>query len=346
MNQRLFTTRRHARPQAGFTLVELMIAMILGLVVIAGITSVFLAGQQSFRTNHALSDVQDSSRIAFELMARDIRQAGFTGCGSDRIANVLSNGPSGTPVWWADSTNPVLGYSGGTTDPAVTSGTAVANRVAATDSIALIGATNLPVGITADNPGSAQFTLSAAAANLTTGDVIVVCDPDHASVTQTTNVSGTTVNHAASGTPGNCTASLSYPVACGSSGSTYQYSNNATLATLDPVDWYVGNNPDGGTSLYRISLVNVSGVPTPTAQEMVRNVTNMAVTYLQGGNSSFLSASSLGSVTLGTPSLAWTNVTAVHVVLTVESNFQRATVDYKPVTRTFAFTTTLRNRVQ
>ncbi|MGH8148337.1 MAG: PilW family protein, partial [Rhodanobacteraceae bacterium] len=85
----LSLARRHA---TGFTLVELMVAMVLGLIVIAGVTSVFLSGQQSFRTNGALADVQDSSRIAFELMARDIRQAGLTGCNStnDRIADILN----------------------------------------------------------------------------------------------------------------------------------------------------------------------------------------------------------------------------------------------------------------
>ena len=45
------------RPSAGFTLIELMIAMLLGLIVIAGVTSVFLATQRSYRTNEALGDV-------------------------------------------------------------------------------------------------------------------------------------------------------------------------------------------------------------------------------------------------------------------------------------------------
>ena len=60
------------RKQRGFSLVELMIALVLGLMVIGGVTSVFLSNKQSFRTNTALSQVQENSRIAFELMARDI----------------------------------------------------------------------------------------------------------------------------------------------------------------------------------------------------------------------------------------------------------------------------------
>ncbi|HET7222033.1 MAG TPA: prepilin-type N-terminal cleavage/methylation domain-containing protein, partial [Rhodanobacteraceae bacterium] len=84
---------RRTHRNRGFTLIELMIAMLLGLIVIAGVTSVFLAGQKSYRTNGALAEVEDGSRIAFELLARDIRQAGETGCdtSSGRITNVLKN---------------------------------------------------------------------------------------------------------------------------------------------------------------------------------------------------------------------------------------------------------------
>ena len=77
----------------GVTLIELMISMMLGLIVIGGVVSVVLAGKQSYRTNEALSQVQESARTAFELMARDIRQAGANGCGNnDRVANVLKPG--------------------------------------------------------------------------------------------------------------------------------------------------------------------------------------------------------------------------------------------------------------
>src|SRR5579859_2062961 len=79
------------RRAGGFTLVELMIAMLLGLIVIGGVVSIFAANQQSSYTNTALGEVESSSRAAFELMARDIRDAGLTGCGNNtRVANVVN----------------------------------------------------------------------------------------------------------------------------------------------------------------------------------------------------------------------------------------------------------------
>src|SRR3546814_11566616 len=94
-NRHPFRSRsRSGSGQAGFSLVELMISLVLGLIVIGGVTTVFLSNQQSYRSNEGLSQLQENSRIAFELMARDIRQTGLTGCGHERpIATGLANGP-------------------------------------------------------------------------------------------------------------------------------------------------------------------------------------------------------------------------------------------------------------
>lgn len=349
MNQRVVRSQHSAARAAGFTLIELMIAMILGLIVIAGVTSVFLAGQQSFRTNHALSEVQDSSRIAFELMARDVRQAGLTGCDSfsGRVANVLNN--SGTD-WWANFGNALHGYGGANSsasdgdvdqvDPAVTTGTAATNRVAGTDSLEILGADGLPVTIATDNEPAANFKLNASTDDLASGDIILVCSPDHATITQISNYNSSNVtvvhNTGASFSPGNCSKGLGYPTICTTNGNIYSFPQNSSIARMDAHDWYIGYNGEGGTSLYRVALANTGGTTiTPTAQEMVRNVTDMQITYLQGGTT-YVAANAVTD---------WGKVTAVHVVMSVESTFQRATVDAKPLTRTFAFTTTLRNRV-
>lgn len=324
----------------GFSLIEMMIALVLGLIVIAGVASVFLAGQQSYRTNAALGDVEDSGRVAFELMARDIRQAGYTGCGNERIANVLNNGPnaSATPDWWASWANMVRGYASADSDPAVATGGGVGQRVAGSDSLELLGASTLAARIVDDDPGSATFTLSAPAAGVVSGDPVIACDPDHASLMQATSVNGDSVAHIVGGTPGNCTSRLNFPVVCGApGGNDYEYSNNATLAAVTAVDWYVGNNPAGGRALYRLALVNQDGVPTPTAQEMVRGVTGLTLGYLLNGSGGFVDAGAVSN---------WSQVVAVRVTATASSAFLRASVDNQPLSRQITFTVTLRNRVQ
>lgn len=346
MHQRNDCAHRRAR---GFTLIELMIAMLLGLVVIAGVTSVFLAGQQSFRTNNALGEVESSSRIAFELMARDIRGAGETGCNSRGgvaggvVGNVLYNS---TANWWSNWSNAVHGFDNGQADPAVAVGGGTGERVGGTDSLQLIGGGIAPVALRNNASNTAPYPLNPGNTppNLKTGDIVIVCSPSNMVIMQVSaynnaDPNAPTVAHATGGvTPGNCSGDV--PSYAGSGGCGMYGSSDpapkSMLSRFNATDWYIGNNPDGGQSLYRISLVNNAGNVQPQAQEMVRNVTNMQVTYLQPPSTSFVTASAVTD---------WSQVAAARVELTVESNFQRAGTDAQPITRTYAATTTIRNRV-
>lgn len=347
----LFAIRKPCAPRGlrlraprGFTLVELMVAMLLGLIVIAGVISVFLANQQVYRTNSALNDVQNETRAAFELMSRDIRGAGLTGCLNDgRVSNVLKNGPnnSGT-AWWANWNNALAGYTSGTADPALTVGTATGNQVSGTDSIQLIGAEDSGVSVLSDAEPAGTFTLNETTSDLSNGSVVIVCNPDHAAIMQINSYAGgsgstITFTHATSGSPGNCTTDLSYPTVCSSSNS-YVYVPNSLVAALSASDWFIGYNStgNGSKSLFRMSVPVVAGVPTPTAYEMVRNVTGMSIHYLQSGGTAYVAASSVTN---------WSQVTAVKVDLTVQSTFQRASTASAPLSRTFTSITTVRNRV-
>ena len=101
-------------------------------------------------------------------------------------------------------------------------------------------------------------------------------------------------------------------------------------------DWYIGNNPVGGKSLYKISMINSGGVPTTQAQEMVRNVDDMQILYHQSGTNTYLDAAAVTN---------WAIVDAVQVKLKLESTDKRAGMNYTPITRSFIATTTIRNRV-
>ena len=58
----------------GLSLIELMIAMMLGLLVVASASAIFLSNRQTYRATEGLGRVQESGRMAFELMARDLRE--------------------------------------------------------------------------------------------------------------------------------------------------------------------------------------------------------------------------------------------------------------------------------
>lgn len=63
--------------QAGFTLVELMISLALGLLITAAVGAIFVSSKQSFRTGEGVSQVQESGRFASLLMTPVVRQAGY-----------------------------------------------------------------------------------------------------------------------------------------------------------------------------------------------------------------------------------------------------------------------------
>ncbi|HET6805378.1 MAG TPA: prepilin-type N-terminal cleavage/methylation domain-containing protein [Frateuria sp.] len=349
-NRRIQGSRQPAagrrRRGRGFSLIELMIAMVLGLVVTAGAISVFVASRRTYQANEGLSGVQENARIAFELMARDLRQAGLTGCNTNgRLANVLNNGPNGPAYdpavdWFLNWDNAVHGYDAGQDDPAVVTGTAERQRVAGTDSVQLVGAKGLGLSVAETPSGpAANFKLSATTSDIVDGDIVVVCDPDHAAVVQVTVQNGSNVtlvhNNGSTVSPGNCSKGLGFPTVCTTNGNEYTFDRNSAISKMVATDWYIGNNADGGRSLYRIAMINQAGVPTTQAQEMVRDVTNLQVQYHPKGGADFVDAAS---------GPAWTSVDAVRVTLTLQSTDKRAGTGFAPIQRSFTSTTVLRNR--
>lgn len=333
------------RRSGGFSLVELMVALLLGLFVIAGAEVIYLSSKQEYRTNRALGQVQDSTRIVFEMMSREIRQAGMTGCGNaGRVANVLRSGPNGalTKQWYADFANALYGYDGGSTDPAVAIGTATTNRVAGTDSIMLISSFDTASSIASHTAHDGVITIAEANPNLQRGDIVVLCDPDHAAIAQISTYSNSpaTITLSAGGSlqPGNCSIGLGYFTDCSSSsGNQYPFVVNSLVAKLSASDWYIGINPQGGRSLYRATLTNVAGDATVTLQEMVRDVQDMQLTYHLPGAATYVSAGSVGST-------AWPTVDAVALDLLIRGSEPTAGTNAQPVARRLKFDVSLRNR--
>lgn len=66
--------------QVGFSLVEIMVAMVAGLLLTAGIGQVYLGAKQTYNTQDQLSRLQENGRYALELLSRDLRMAGSLGC--------------------------------------------------------------------------------------------------------------------------------------------------------------------------------------------------------------------------------------------------------------------------
>jgi len=332
--------------QQGVTLIELMIAMVLGLVVLGGVTAIFLANRETYRVSEGVNRMQESARYSFEILGRTLREAGGNLCGATRVANVLNNAST---TWWANWGNAIRGFESGVDDTLFPKamGTNVADRVAGTDAVIVITAlSNEGMVITEHNPTSAQFKVNTTQHGLAVGDIVMACDKDHAAIFQVTNVysSDPTIEHNTGvGNPGNCSIGLGYPTDCGSvNGNSYTFAGNGFLAKLSAEAWYIGNNSRGGRSLYRIYLATSGNNPTTTPEEVVPDVRDMQLVYLtQTGTTLATNYVAADTIDWNAVAAGTTRVVAVRLEITTEApdvKFNGAAL-----TRTWATVVQIRN---
>ncbi len=64
----------------GFTLVELLVSIALGLAVLMAMASVYVAAKQTFRFQETSGRMQEDANFALDTIAKDLRLAGYAGC--------------------------------------------------------------------------------------------------------------------------------------------------------------------------------------------------------------------------------------------------------------------------
>jgi len=70
--------RRHAgRRHSGFSMIELLVALLIGLFLLFGLTAVLQTNKRTFTSQNLLSQLQDSERLAATMMNDVIEQAGY-----------------------------------------------------------------------------------------------------------------------------------------------------------------------------------------------------------------------------------------------------------------------------
>lgn len=135
-------SRARTPVQSGFGLIELMIAMVLGLLVLGAAIAVFQSNQRTFNANEGQNRIQEGARAAYEMMSRDIRAAGGTACSYTAT-------PDPEHTYSADETNLLtLPISGTGSEFTVLSGDDASFQVSAatTSSVTLLPPSPLPPG--------------------------------------------------------------------------------------------------------------------------------------------------------------------------------------------------------
>jgi type IV pilus assembly protein PilW len=81
-----FSTRAVPRAQAGFTIVEMMVAMAISLVVMLGFAATFVNMKQTFNSQNGLTLLQDNERLASLILNSSLDEAGYFPTGANPAA--------------------------------------------------------------------------------------------------------------------------------------------------------------------------------------------------------------------------------------------------------------------
>lgn len=259
--------------QAGMTLIEIMIALLIGAFLVGGVLQIFIGSKQTYRMQEGLSRLQENGRFALDFLAKDIRMAGFMGCTSQAtLTNTLN-----TPTSFLYSFGKTIeGFeSTGASAWTPTIDAAITSPLGGSDVITIRRADDQSFTVTTHATSTADLTLDATAttANLRTAGfltpagannctIAVVSDCSATAVFQVSAITGSILSHnTGSGcTPDNSTNDL---------GKTYV---NGQVYPINTVSYYIRTGSGGQPSLYR-------RIGSNTAEELVEGIEQMQILY-------------------------------------------------------------------
>jgi type IV pilus assembly protein PilW len=289
----------------GFGLVELMIAVALGLLITVGILQVFLGSKDSHRMQKALSEVQQAGSYAIHFLKEDILMAGYMGCASiDSVnVNILTKTPPSDLVFDADTI--LVGVDN------LAEGNGL-DAVVGSDSITIRRGSIASAQLSGDMfSDSASVEVEVNQISAVSGDYLMISDclsSDLFRASTITSGSDMTIEH---GDTVNASASLSKI-----------YRSDAEVYAFESIVYFIKDtgrqNPQGG-AIYGLFVQRRSlgtGGTAPAAVELIEGVENMQLNYGEDTDADlkvnrYVSAAGVSS---------WANVLSVKIELLLSAN--------------------------
>lgn len=164
-----------ASQQKGMTLVEIMIALILGVFLIAGVIHIFLGSKQTYRMQENFARLQENGRFAIDFISRDIRMADSLGCLKGGLADISKKNKTS----YSDFAKGVDGIEG----PSNT-----------TDTITLVGIEGGKGTLVKSQTAIAGGITVNAGNDLEAGDIALIADCNQGDIFTVNSVSGNVVS--------------------------------------------------------------------------------------------------------------------------------------------------------
>ncbi len=325
----------HPRRQQGMTLIEIMIALVLGAFLIGGVIQIFLNTQRTYRMQENLSRMQENGRFALEFISRDLRLAGYQGCFGTSATNMISiNNPNPNPT-------PLTLTSGATLE--ITGNNNVANNwnsiacsntnlcKAGTDTVSVHYGKNC--GNLTGNMGTVNANVqisSSSSCSLQQYDVLLISDCSSADIFVATSVSNSsgikTIAHATNQNTGNFLSKT--------------YGSDAAIYQLASLTYFIRTGAGGGPALWKMDNTKASSGSNPV--ELIENIEDLQILYgvdtdADGTPNYYVDAATVPN---------WSQVISAQITLSAQSDDNNlVTGGDTRLHRTFNTTVVLRNRI-
>ena len=277
--------------QSGLSLVELLIAMALGLLLTLGVTQIYLSSSMTYRQTQGLAHAQESSRFVSAVVTPDLRSAGSFGCLAQMgrpLDQIVDNRLIGNLT--VSLTQALQGWEYTGTGPG--------------DSITLAGALATP---TAGNWDSgtvgSDFPAALAGSVVTNSDVVIInamtpigvpvaATPQNGNSINLASSSGVDVNRVIVATRGDCSEGELFQksdnanassvtmaggnINPGNNGNTFNlsYDSQTRVYEFTAMAYYIGQGTNGEPALFRRLMT-----PLQAPQELVSGVETLQILY-------------------------------------------------------------------
>jgi type IV pilus assembly protein PilW len=273
-----------------------MIALVISSIVLLGVATVYSSTKRSYKIQTEMARLQENVRYAFDILARDVRGAGYAGCNPkiNRILNTTDDslydfqaGIAGFE-YTATSTGPGSDYTittltgtGTASDWEAPDGSdadtskdnlpseLAGNVLIGTDVLITKSADTvdglIPSGNTPANSASITFPN---AHNIPAGTIVIFSDCEKADVFQN-NSGGVSLTRPTAGDPGNVNPA--------STNWSHEYTTDARIQIVKSRAYFIGPGASGEPALFRMDFSK--GNSAATAEELVEGIESMQVLY-------------------------------------------------------------------
>lgn len=211
------SSSRYPGRTGGFTLVELMVAMTIGLVILAAVSTLFVSSKQTYTTQDRLARLQENARFAVQFIIKDLRMAGYFGCLDEITPDSMNSTLNNSTDFAYNGQLPLEGVDGATGSWYPSGFATLPSDIEpGTDAFVIRrGDDDNSIYLDKEMPNTSAVLKVNSIAGLSVNDIIIISDCVSADIMQITQLNSTdphivhNAGAAPPGTPGNSTQKLS-----------------------------------------------------------------------------------------------------------------------------------------